>query len=343
MWRRGPFWAAALLVSLGISGCSAGRGRAPATASSSDQGSSALGGQEQPSGSLPPAQLQHELAQTKQRIEQLEQQIQGQESDLTQAREEANELRTRELTARSELQQLQAQVEKNRAPYVAMAASSGGSWDAYQERTGQGGGGSPLIATLRQKLIDEREQRVRLERQLERLQSEAAEMSAGPFENKLQSDLTDARKQVEDLKQALSAERQARQDLAQHFEQLQLELERVRQEHPAAAAAAPSEEIAALEARQKRVLASIERDLLLSRQRESEMRAALEASQGPDAAPLAAAVSNLRSENEALQTRLDDEHRHNLELSAKLNLAARVTDLIFKMRNADSRDPLPTP
>jgi hypothetical protein len=73
-----------------------------------------------------------------------------------------------------------------------------------------------------------------------------------------------------------------------------------------------------------------------------DLRSALEGSQGPESVPLASAVSDLRARNDALQTRLDDEHRYNSELSAKLNLATRVTDLIFKMRTASSASALPS-
>jgi chromosome segregation ATPase len=340
MWRRGPFWAAAVAASLGLCSCSTSRGHNPAAASAGAQASPGAATPASASSPSPPEQLQRELATTQLRIGQLEQQLGAQERELEQARQETGDLRERELAARSQLQELQAHVEQNRAPYVAMAATSGGAWDAYQERTAQEGGSS-LVATLRQKLHEEREQRVHLEREIERLEAEQAESASGPFENKLQSDLAEARKQVEDLKNALRTEREARQDLAHRFEQLQVELERVRKERPAETGGA-SEEIAALQERQRRVLASIERDLLLSRQRENELRSALEASQGPDAVPLAAAVSDLRAQNDALQTRLEDEHHRNRELSAKLNLAARVTDLIFKMRNAGPASTLPT-
>jgi hypothetical protein len=290
--------------------------------------------------------LQRELTGTKQRIADLEQQLTTREAELSQTRQETGELREREKAARAELQDLHGYVERNRAPYVAMAASTGGAWDEYQERSGQAQapqGGSPLVATLREKLIAEREQRVRLERELEQLKAEQAEMTSGPFENKMHTELTAARKQVEELKVALATERKARQEITQRFEQLQVEYERLRRAAPAPAAGAAAEEIAALEARQRRVLASIEKDLFVSRQRENELRNALEASQGPQAASLATAVSDLRAQNNALQTRLDDEHRENRELSAKLNLAGRVTELIFKMRNANAAVAAPAP
>jgi chromosome segregation ATPase len=287
--------------------------------------------------------LQREIVGTKQRIADLEQQLVARETELTAVRAETGDLREREQAARAELQELQAHVEQNRAPYVAMAASNAGAWEAYQGRSAQDGGSS-LVATLRQKLIDEREQRVRLERELERLQAQSAEMSSGPFERnegRTRKELSEAREQIEELKVALSTERRARQDLAERYEQLQVQFARLQNEQPAPSGPA-SDELAALEARQRRMLASIERDLLLSRQRESELRNALEASQGADAVPLAATISDLRAQNDALQTRLDDEHRHNRELSAKLNLAGRVTDLIFKMRNANAAVAIPS-
>jgi len=51
---------------------------------------------------------------------------------------------------------------------------------------------------------------------------------------------------------------------------------------------------------------------------------------------LADAVSGLRTENSALQRRLDEEHRRNRDLQAKLQTATRVTDLIFKMQSSGS-------
>lgn len=338
---------AAIVAAIGLCGCSATRAHTRTNAAASDSASPAAAGAAGSEKAVPPSspeQLQRQLAGNKQLIQELEQQLSAQETELAQARQEAGELREQEQTARTELRDLQAQVEKNRAPYVAMAATNAGSWDASEARSGEGPapqGGSSLVATLRQKLIDEREQRVRLERELQRLQALQEEMSSGPFENKMQNDLTAARKQIEELKQALNTERKARQDLAHRYEQLQVELTRLREERPAAPTA-KTEEIAALEERQKRVLASIERDLLVSREREADLRNALQSSQGPDAVPLASAVSDLRAENDALQTRLDDEHRHNRELSAKLSLAARVTDLIFKMRSSNSAGALPS-
>ena len=63
------------------------------------------------------------------------------------------------------------------------------------------------------------------------------------------------------------------------------------------------------------------------------MRTALEQQDGAGGVSLADSVTSLRSENTALQRRLDDEHRQNRELASKLKLAGRVTDLIFKMQS----------
>src|SRR5262249_51882101 len=159
-------------------------------------------------------------------------------------------------------------------------------------------------------------------------------------ENKLQSDLDAAHKdldaahkQIDELKANLKAEREARQELAARYEQLQTQVRQASEVRVESLSDLQREEIAALKQRQERALAEVQRDLLLSRQHEKELSEALAASQGGQAAPLASAVSDLRSENSALQQRLDDEHRQNAELSAKLQLAMRITDLIFKIQN----------
>ncbi len=136
---------------------------------------------------------------------------------------------------------------------------------------------------------------------------------------------------------------QERQKLAQRYESLQRQLET-----PAAApATAPSdpqrEEIAALKERQQRVLASIQRDLAASQQREQELRDTLTATQGQDGLPLAESVGNLRAENQALQARLDDQHQRNSELAGKLKIASRVTELIFKMQTASGASEVAPP
>ena len=80
-------------------------------------------------------------------------------------------------------------------------------------------------------------------------------------------------------------------------------------------------------------MAAIQQDLEASRRREENLQSQLAAAQGPEATMLSEQVIGLRAENQALQSTLDEEHRSNRELAAKLQVATRVADLIFKMRN----------
>ncbi len=239
--------------------------------------------------------------------------------------------RQRETETRSRLAALEQRAGGSPADEVTAGDAAADLGSAAASTDHAGAAGSPqLVATLRARLIEEQRQRARLERDLKRVQEET---SAGPFENKLQTDLQAAHDEIDQLRRTLQSERQERQKLAQRYEALQRQLE-------AAAAPAPApgeaqrEEIAALKERQQRVLASIQRDLAASQQREQELRDTLAATQGKDGLPLAESVGNLRAENQALQARLDDEHQRNNDLAGKLKIASRVTELIFKMQTA---------
>lgn len=267
----------------------------------------------------------------------LEQQLAGREVEIGRARAEAAAARDRERQARAELEQLRSRAIQAEAAARDRADPRGAAAPAASEEPiPLPGAGSPhLLANLRQRLISEQQRVARLERDLERLRQET---SSGPFENKQQGELDAAHKEIADLKSTLEAERQARQDLAARYERLQVQLREVSEARSENLTELQREEISALELRQERALAGIERDLMLSRQREKELSNALAAGQGSDALPLATTVTELRSENSALQVRLDDEHRRNGALAAKLDVAMRVTDLIFKMQSGGAPD-----
>ncbi len=249
--------------------------------------------------------------------------------------------RQRETETQSRLAALERRAAGSPADEVMAGDAAADIGSAAASAAQAGAPGSPqLVATLRARLIEEQRQRARLERDLKRMQEET---SAGPFENKLQTDLRAAQDEIDQLRRTLQSERQERQKLAQRYESLQRQLET-----PAAApATAPSdpqrEEIAALKERQQRVLASIQRDLAASQQREQELRDTLTATQGQDGLPLAESVGNLRAENQALQARLDDQHQRNSELAGKLKIASRVTELIFKMQTASGASEVAPP
>ncbi|MFN8643680.1 MAG: hypothetical protein U0802_19220 [Candidatus Binatia bacterium] len=191
------------------------------------------------------------------------------------------------------------------------------------------------IASLEGRLQSEVQRRQQVEHEMSRLLEET---SSGPYERSgnvveahLREQLASAQKEIGDLRATLATERRERGDLERRFATLQAQLER------SGRTEGDSEEVAALKERQRRVLASIQQDLAASQEREVQLRNALEQSEGSDGVSLADSVTNLRAENAALQRRLDDEHRQNGALSAKLKLAGRVTDLIFKMQSSGAR------
>jgi hypothetical protein len=201
------------------------------------------------------------------------------------------------------------------------------------------------IVKLQQQLALEVKRRQDVEAEMTRLLQET---SAGPYdhadnvvEKHLREELDRARKEVNELRGTLLTERRERAEIEKRFAALQA------QANAAAVSAdphgVPSEEVEALKERQRRVLASIAQDLQASQQRETELRETLARSQGSDGPAIADQVTALRSENSALQARLEDEHQHNRDLSAKLQVATRVTDLIFKMRTAGTQPPGPVP
>jgi chromosome segregation ATPase len=191
------------------------------------------------------------------------------------------------------------------------------------------------IASLEGRLASEVQRRQQVEREMTRLLEET---SAGPYERSgsvvdqhLREQLASAEREIGELRSTLAAERRERGELQRRFSALQAQVDRSRDGE------ADSEEVNALKERQRRVIASIQQDLAASQQREAELRDALERSTGADGVSLADSVTTLRAENTALQRRLDEEHRQNRELAAKLKTAGRVTDLIFKMQSSGTQ------
>lgn len=191
------------------------------------------------------------------------------------------------------------------------------------------------IARLERMLAAEVQRRQEVEAEMNRLLQET---SAGPYdqatsvvEKHLREQLDRARREIANLRTSLASERRSHDEVERRFAALQAQL----QSAPAGDAppGARSEEMEALKERQRRVLASIQQDLAASKQREVELRQALETAQGNGGASLADTVSGLRTENSALQLRLDEEHQRNAALNAKVQLAKRVADLIFRMQN----------
>ncbi len=301
--------------------------------------------------------MRYSLFQAERRVRDLEARLADKEREIAAAKGEIDGLREREKEARlgrdageavgaqlAETAQESARVQPGSPPQSAAPEpppADGGAANGGATATGEPepGSTSQQLTWLHSQLTLERQQRQALEAELIQLQEET---SAGPFENKLQSDLKDAKMEIEKLKATLEIERRAHQDLERRYADLRAQIEAAAATGSNDSIGPRAEEIAALKERQRRVLAGIQRDLAASRQHEQELRDALSQTQGEDAIQLADAIAGLQIENAALRLRLDEEHRNNGELSAKLNLASRVTDLIFRMQTRDG-DRNPTP
>lgn len=234
-------------------------------------------------------------------------------------------------------------------PAIAAPANAAAGWQAAPRQL-SGVSDAPAAAAASEARLGEAQKRIaKLEQQLSlevmrRQEVEAemsrllAESSAGPYEKApnvvekhLRRELDRSRKEVRELRSTLLSERRERDSLERRYAALEKQAQAAAAAPPANAV--PNEEIEALKERQRRVLASIQQDLAASKQREAELQASLEQSQGSDAVSAAAEVTDLRDENSALQMRLDEEHQRNRDLAAKLQTATRVTDLIYKMQS----------
>ncbi len=240
------------------------------------------------------AALHARLAQTEQRIDELEREV--------------SRLRSRE----AELQQALADAGRQEpAPEMALAAPG-----AVEDGE---------AARLRAALADEQERRQAAETQLARLREE----TTSPPLPGAAPDAAALQEEVIALRQRLADERSAREALAR-----QLAASGRQQEgraHATAEDEATPEElrarIRALEDERSAIVTSFTRNLAASDQRIAELDAQL-----ATADRTAANAPALQKDNAELRARLDEERRRTQELAAKLRVAERITDLIFKIQ-----------
>ncbi len=150
--------------------------------------------------------------------------------------------------------------------------------------------------------------------------------------------LAAAKSQITELRDALAAERVQRERMADELRALQQQAAHAPPPEPAETTAENAELQARLEslrAEKASITESFNRSLAASQQRTAELERQLAASQAAATAGAAtgdADAASVRADNQALRARLNEEHRRTEELAAKLRVATRVTDLIFKMQ-----------
>ena len=219
------------------------------------------------------------------------------------------------------------------APPAAVQADAESEAPAPTEAQGE----SVVMASLRVALTQEQQRRQAAETQLERLKEETSMPPlAEPGDPAVE--LASAKSQIVDLRDALAAERVERERLADELRALQEQAAHA----PQSEAVDTTPENAELQARidhlraEKEAIAeNFNRSLAASQQRTAELERQLAASQAAATAGTAtddSDAASMRADNQALRARLDEEHRRTEALAAKLRVATRVTDLIFKMQ-----------
>ncbi len=237
-----------------------------------------------------------------------------------------------------EIAKLQTKVARLKAREAKLAATL-----ARREATPPAPGKVPARASagdtverLQRELERERARRAAVERELERLRAETTAPLFGPAE-------ADA----EALRGELEKEREARRALLAQLTDLQRRAARAapqQEKHLAGAQAAEAVGLRArlveLETRQQELMASMARTLAADHKREQELLQRLrEASRDlRDRTATGASAergpveSGIAAENARLRALLEEERERNARLAAKLKVASRVTELIFRLR-----------
>jgi len=191
------------------------------------------------------------------------------------------------------------------------------------------------IARLKSALAQEQQRREQVETEFSRLKQETSSPPYGE-DHGSEAELISAKREVTELRTALDQERAARQRLAKDFRALQqrADAESAGTQDASAENTELQLRLKQLEEEKHNLTDSFNRSLAESQQRAAELERRLAQAHTAENANVASDgnLTNTRAENAALRARLDEEHRRTEELAAKLKVATRVTDLIFKMQ-----------
>ncbi|GIW42918.1 MAG: hypothetical protein KatS3mg077_0200 [Candidatus Binatia bacterium] len=237
-------------------------------------------------------------AEVQQQLAELQRRLKEREAELATVREELAKARQSEV--------------KGPSPPQPLGESHGGA--AANDVLGADAKG------LAEALAREKAEREALLRELEKLRQEVS----SPFgENYVpEADYLALKQELIELRRAVQEQEKEQRELAKRVSALSSGVTG-KEDAPPRADGASSE----------RLVDDTERALAVSRQRIAELEAELQkaTNQGNQ-------VANLAAENESLRSQLLEERRRADALEAKLRVAARVTDLIFRMRTLKNRE-----
>jgi len=259
----------------------------------------------------------------------LRQQLAQRDQEIVQLRTQVQEAQARENDMRASLEDVSRK----------LGGVAGSGYAGSPRSTAMGGqsadaGERPdvVLAALRAALSQEQERRELIENQLTRLKEETSASYIGP--RVPESDYLAVKQELVLLRQSLADERGARDRLSSTTPPT---ADDTAADPAAQAAAAESTDLRVrlqhLQEERDSIVASLNNNLMASQHRVTELEQQLGAARAATShAEAAAAANGLSAENQSLRALLDEERRRTEDLNAKLKLAARVNDLIFKLQ-----------
>jgi uncharacterized protein involved in exopolysaccharide biosynthesis len=242
-------------------------------------------------------------------------------------------LHARLARSEQEIEDLEREVNRLRSRQAEREQALGDAGRPTPARAAARGTDDSEGARLRAALAEEQARRQAAETRLARLQEE----TTSPPIPGAPPDVAALQREVLALRQQLADERAAREDLARQLAATEPQPPEPRPQTTAAEEVMADElraRVRALEDERAAIVEGFDRNLAASNQRIAELDARL-----ATADRAAANAASLQQENAELRARLDAEHQHTEELAAKLHLAERITDLIFKIRAQQSVRP----
>ena len=237
-----------------------------------------------------------------------------------------------------EVEQLRSQVQLLRG-----GAASGDAAGAPDQAESVGGAAAAAptadaaaqITSLRFELAREQQRRQAVETELARVKEETSLPAFGDTRVP-EADFLAVKQELVELRRSAAEDHEAPERLTAQLRELQ-------QAGNPSAAASPdavdnpdqAAQLDDLRREKDQLVQTLNQRLSASQQRTAELETALAAATvgGTAAGGDAAAQGKLAAENVALKTRLDEQRRRTEDLEAKLRVAARVNDLIYRLQS----------
>ncbi len=191
--------------------------------------------------------------------------------------------------------------------------------------------------SLQAELEQERTRRLAVEQELARFKAETAS-PLGVGHQVPESELYAVKEELVELRRTLEVERQTHQRLANG-------VAAIAQPAPAPSTSDMEWEarVQGLQQEKDKIVRELNQSLAASQARTKELEAGMAAKGDPAATAALSDVATAHAENTELRQRLDAEKRRTEDLEAKLQVANRLADLIFRMEQQQKKVAKPKP